>query len=188
MMPLEHRKSLTETTTIPPPPQYKGVHFAPQVEERRNSVEDSIPVEGLPTRPAMPKQSQVLSPGHPLGPNLGQNLAPPVGETIAIQVRKTNPVPLLTSVTAVTKNAQSSFEQPVIEKIKKQPPVPPPKTSTLSSASSNSNRGIKGVRDKALAASAAGCEIVFVSPDEGFNEEVVVTSMTSESEAAAKSK
>ena len=90
---LEHRKSLTDTT-IPPPPQYKGVHFAPQVEHRRNSEDadeeaDLIPVEGLPTRPAaMPKQH-----------------VPPLsamGETIAIQVRKTNPVPLLTSVTSVS--------------------------------------------------------------------------------------
>ena len=68
--------------------------------------------------------------------------------------------------------------------------MPPPKTSTLSSAMA-STKGqqqqpgtIKGVRDKALAASAAGCEIVFVSPDEGFNEEVVVTSMASDYEAS----
>ena len=91
---LEHRKSLTETT-IPPPPQYKGVHFAPQVEHRRHSGNsedadeaDLIPVEGLPTRPAMPKQH-----------------VPPLsamGETIAIQVRKTNPVPLLTSMNSVS--------------------------------------------------------------------------------------
>ena len=94
---------------------------------------------------------------------------------------------------------QSSFEQPPQQplpptenKIKRQPPIPPPKTSTLSSSMAASSKGqqqqqpgtIKGVRDKALAASAAGCEIVFVSPDEGFNEEVVVTSMASDYEAS----
>ena len=92
---------------------------------------------------------------------------------------------------------QSSFEQPPQQpppptenKIKRQPPLPPPKTSTLSSSMAASSKGqqqpgtIKGVRDKALAASAAGCEIVFVSPDEGFNEEVVVTSMASDYEAS----
>ena len=178
MMPLEHRKSLTETT-IPPPPQYKGVHFAPQVEERRGSIEDSIPVEGLPTRPAMPKNPQL-------------------GETVAIQVRKNNPVPLLASVTSA--KGQSSFEKPTAAsevRVKKQPPAPPPKTSTLSSVrgpsmasvggnpSASGNSTIKGVRDKARAASAAGCEIVFVSPDEGFNEEVVLTSAASTSSSSA---
>ena len=89
---------------------------------------------------------------------------------------------------------QSSFEQlpqqqaPTENKIKRQPPIPPPKTSTLSSMASKGQQQqpgtIKGVRDKALAASAAGCEIVFVSPDEGFNEEVVVTSMASDYEAS----
>ena len=179
MMPLEHRKSLTETT-IPPPPQYKGVHFAPQVEERRGSIEDSIPVEGLPTRPAMPKNPQL-------------------GETVAIQVRKNNPVPLLASVTSA--KGQSSFEKPTASevRVKKQPPAPPPKTSTLSSArglstasmggnpSASGNSTIKGVRDKALAASAAGCEIVFVSPDEGFNEEVVLTSAAASTSSSSAS-
>ena len=92
---------------------------------------------------------------------------------------------------------QSSFEQPPQQpppptenKIKRQPPLPPPKTSTLSSIAASKGQQqqqpgtIKGVRDKALAASAAGCEIVFVSPDEGFNEEVVVTSMASDYEAS----
>ena len=65
------RKSLTTEVAIPPPPQYKGVHFAPQVVERRRSSSEAteaggaasaacgagaahagIPVEGLPTRPA----------------------------------------------------------------------------------------------------------------------------------------
>ena len=118
---------------IPPPPQYKGVHFAPQIEERgrRSSADDVIPVEGLPTRPA----------------------ALPKGETVAIQVRN-NPVPLVASVKV--SGPTSSFETP---------PPQHPKKATGASA------GVMGVRDKALAASAAGCEIVFVSPDEGFNEE-----------------
>ena len=156
-----HRKSLTSEVAIPPPPQYKGVHFAPQVLERRRSLEGtpvaappsagpraaaplSIPVEGLPTRPAIPK-----------------------AETVAIQVRN-NPVPLLSAVMKQNSNTSSFVEQ---NSVKKQPPQPPPKTSSLTSVTSN--KQVLGVRDKALAASAAGCEIVFVSPDEGFNEEVL---------------
>ena len=42
-----------------------------------------------------------------------------------------------------------------------------------------------GVRDKALAASAAGCEIVFVSPDEGFNEEVLTSNSAVSASAQA---
>ena len=161
------RKYVNTEVAIPPPPQYKGVHFAPQVIERRRSLDDSnvrgvpgstplegdtnlkvpdsIPVEGLPTRPAIPK-----------------------AETVAIQVRN-NPVPLLSAVMkqgGVNSANISSFEN------KKQPPVPPPKTSSLTS----NHLKVLGVRDKALAASAAGCEIVFVSPDEGFNEEVLAVS------------
>lgn len=129
---------------IPPPPQYKGVHFDPHIKVERQSSSaseaeaDPIPVEGLPTRPARLLQGF---------------------ETVAIQVRKANPVPLLASVKA---NPQSSFD-PLGGK--KQPPRPPPKTSCLLSKAG------QGVKAKAMAASAAGCEIVFVSPDEGFNEE-----------------
>jgi hypothetical protein len=150
------RKSLTEA--IPPPPQYKGVHFDPHIEERRRSAddEDLIPVEGLPTRPAMPKQTIQ-------------------GETVAIQVRKANPVPLLTSVKANgPPTSSSTFESVNKGCSSSKKPVPPPKTSTLSN-NSVAAKAVMGVRDKALAASAAGCEIVFVSPDEGFNEDSVAT-------------
>ena len=102
---------------------------------------------------------------------------------MAIQVRN-NPVPLLS---AVMKSSARGFSNSGTSNIssfehKKQPPQPPPKTSTLTS------KVVMGVRDKALAASAAGCEIVFVSPDEGFNEEVLTSnSAVSASEAAASS-
>ena len=116
---LPRRSTGATTELLPPPPQYKGVHFAPQIAiadmERRKSEE--IPSEGLPLGPAIPK-----------------------AETVAIQVRN-NPVPLLSSVKAVNPST-SSFE---------------PKAK---------NTKVLGVRDKALKASAAGCEIVFVSPDE----------------------
>ena len=175
------RKSLTTEVAIPPPPQYKGVHFAPQVIERRRSsgseATDGIPVEGLPTRPAGSNNSSLanssglhgLHGGHPMAA-----ASTPKAETVAIQVRN-NPVPLLSAVMKSSSGGLSggngnisSFEH------KKQPPQPPPKTSTLTSK-------VMGVRDKALAASAAGCEIVFVSPDEGFNEEVLTSNSASAS-------
>ena len=76
-------------------------------------------------------------------PSEGLPLGPaiPKAETVAIQVRN-NPVPLLSSVKAANPSTTSSFE---------------PKAK---------NTKVLGVRDKALKASAAGCEIVFVSPDE----------------------
>ena len=45
---------------------------------------------------------------------------------------------------------------------------------------------VMGVRDKALAASAAGCEIVFVSPDEGFNEEVLTSNSAVSASASSQ--
>ena len=106
---------------------------------------------------------------------------------MAIQVRN-NPVPLLSAVMKSSAAGGgshsggrdgfgniSSFEH------KKQPPQPPPKTSTLTS------KVVMGVRDKALAASAAGCEIVFVSPDEGFNEEVLTSNSTVSASASTTS-
>ena len=178
------RKSLTTEVAIPPPPQYKGVHFAPQVIERRRSSSEAtdvgIPVEGLPTRPA---GSNGLS-GQQHPPQ-GQQPTHPKAETVAIQVRN-NPVPLLSAVMKSSAAGGgshsggrdgfgniSSFEH------KKQPPQPPPKTSTLTS------KVVMGVRDKALAASAAGCEIVFVSPDEGFNEEVLTSNSAVSTSAAS---
>ncbi len=57
------RKSLTSDLAIPPPPQYKGVHFAPEADTvRRSSLENAqfnIPVEGLPTKPAIPKVRKI---------------------------------------------------------------------------------------------------------------------------------
>ena len=112
---------------LPPPPQYKGVHFAPQLEGngilRRKSSEE-IPSEGLPLGPAIPK-----------------------AETVAIQVRN-NPVPLLSSVKANPSGSTGTA------------------TSTFEPKNISSQKQVLGVRDKALKASAAGCEIVFVStPD-----------------------
>ena len=109
----------SEVTAIPPPPQYKGVHFAPQVTERRRSTgkDEEIPTEGLPTRPAVPKTASV--------------------ETVAIQVRN-NPVPLLSVSNKNSASAVTSFEQPLTSSAKV----------------------------KALAASAAGCEIVFVNNEQ----------------------
>ena len=93
------RRSTTEL--LPPPPQYKGVHFAPSiVDERRPVLEirrksEEIPSEGLPLGPAIPK-----------------------AETVAIQVRN-NPVPLLSSVKPSASNSASntsSFEPKVKNK------------------------------------------------------------------------
>ncbi len=188
-----NRKSLTEAT-IPPPPQYKGVHFAPQVEERRRSAddEDLIPVEGLPTKPAMPRPHSVRLPS----PATTPTTPPPApGETIAITVRKVNPVPILNSVvnkaTTPTSGPPSTFGASS-SAVGKTPPIPPPKTSTLSSKGQLyphvlHHGQVMGVRDKALAASAAGREIVFVSPDEGFNEDSIQTVVTSNSTSAAAS-
>lgn len=39
------RKSLTTEVAIPPPPQYKGVHFAPHVTERRRSSGSEVNAE-----------------------------------------------------------------------------------------------------------------------------------------------
>ena len=118
---LPRRSTAAVSEVLPPPPQYKGVHFAPQLEacKRRKSHEE-IPSEGLPLGPAIPK-----------------------AETVAIQVRN-NPVPLLSSVKANPSGlSTSTFEVP-----------------------NKNSKQVLGVRDKALKASAAGCEIVFVSPDE----------------------
>ena len=194
---VNHRKSLTESTTaIPPPPQYKGVHFAPHVEERRRSAddEDLIPVEGLPTKPAVPRPSTVrlntAASASSATSTVTATTTPVAGETVAITVRKANPVPILNSVVnkAVTPTGScpptSTFgSAAATASTVKTPPAPPPKTSTLSTTKSHPNNHqihhqiqgggqvqVMGVRDKALAASAAGREIVFVSPDEGFNE------------------
>lgn len=94
-----------------------------------------IPIEGLPTRPAIPKGV----------------------ETVAIQVRN-NPVPLLSNVSNSGSQHKLSVASTFVEPpapAKKQPPQPPPKTSTLTSS-----------KVKAMAASAAGCEIVFVNDDQ----------------------
>ena len=120
---------------MPPPPQYKGVHFAPQLEGngilRRKSSEE-IPSEGLPLGPAIPK-----------------------AETVAIQVRN-NPVPLLSSVKANPSGlSTSTFEVPNKNII------------------ATSQKQVLGVRDKALKASAAGCEIVFVSSTDLPDHEII---------------
>ena len=121
------RRLKPTSEVLPPPPQYKGVHFAPQLEGngilRRKSSEE-IPSEGLPLGPAIPK-----------------------AETVAIQVRN-NPVPLLSSVKANPSGSTGTA------------------TSTFEPKNISSQKQVLGVRDKALKASAAGCEIVFVStPD-----------------------
>lgn len=95
-----------------------------------------IPIEGLPTRPAIPKGV----------------------ETVAIQVRN-NPVPLLSNVSSQQHKLSSTFVEPA-PPVKKQPPQPPPKTSTLTSS-----------KVKAMAASAAGCEIVFVNEDDDHDQQ-----------------
>lgn len=163
-----NRKSLTDAT-IPPPPQYKGVHFAPSVDSRRKSVEVQssrrddddeelpIPVEGLPTKPAAPRQIQAVIP------------AP---ETVAITLRNSNPVPLLTSMKVAPQSTSSTFTTTSST----EKPVPPPKSSSLKTNSSSKTTVALALRDKAKAASAAGREIVFVSPDEGFNEDVSTVS------------
>ena len=123
---LPRRSTAAVSEVLPPPPQYKGVHFAPQLEagcKRRKSHEE-IPSEGLPLGPAIPK-----------------------AETVAIQVRN-NPVPLLSSVKANPSGSTGTA------------------TSTFEPKNISSQKQVLGVRDKALKASAAGCEIVFVStPD-----------------------
>ena len=126
---LPRRSTAAVSEVLPPPPQYKGVHFAPQLEagcKRRKSHEE-IPSEGLPLGPAIPK-----------------------AETVAIQVRN-NPVPLLSSVKANPSGlSTSTFEVP-----------------------NKNSKQVLGVRDKALKASAAGCEIVFVSSTDLPDHEII---------------
>ena len=77
------RKTTSEGKSIlPPPPQYKGVHFAPQtvIPEELDTV--PIPTEGLPKGPAS-KKSKVES--HPVT----------VIETVPIKVKKSNPAPVV---------------------------------------------------------------------------------------------
>ena len=130
---LPRRSTAAVSEVLPPPPQYKGVHFAPQLEacKRRKSHEE-IPSEGLPLGPAIPK-----------------------AETVAIQVRN-NPVPLLSSVKANPSGlSTSTFEVPNKNSI------------------ATSQKQVLGVRDKALKASAAGCEIVFVSSTDLPDHEII---------------
>ena len=131
---LPRRSTAAVSEVLPPPPQYKGVHFAPQLEagcKRRKSHEE-IPSEGLPLGPAIPK-----------------------AETVAIQVRN-NPVPLLSSVKANPSGlSTSTFEVPNKNII------------------ATSQKQVLGVRDKALKASAAGCEIVFVSSTDLPDHEII---------------
>ena len=130
---LPRRSTAAVSEVLPPPPQYKGVHFAPQLEAcKRRKSQEEIPSEGLPLGPAIPK-----------------------AETVAIQVRN-NPVPLLSSVKANPSGlSTSTFEVPNKNSI------------------ATSQKQVLGVRDKALKASAAGCEIVFVSSTDLPDHEII---------------
>ena len=110
------RKVMSNKNTIPPPPQYKGVHFAPSVDaaDKESSGKPTspppipIPTEGLPTRPArVPAASSSSISG---GGSSGKSsmILIPQSETVPITVRNNNPVPLLLVSPSASKK-RSSF-------------------------------------------------------------------------------
>ena len=80
--------SISQQRVVPPPPQYKGVHFAPNVEvakrDKTPSPED-IPTEGLPTGPA--KAPPKLTIPRSTVNNASAIVIPKTSETVPIVVK-----------------------------------------------------------------------------------------------------
>ena len=84
---LSPQDSITEEggsgrSILPPPPQYKGVHFAPGVAEG-SADPPPIPTEGLPTRPAAAAPARTLASSTESGGNI---VIIPAAETVPITV------------------------------------------------------------------------------------------------------
>ncbi len=123
-MPRKIRGAVSSSKTIlPPPPQYKGVHFAPEVKEKEAAAgaePPAIPLEGLPTGPARPNRSS-SSNSNSCGDNADGVVIPSAGETVPITVRKLSgpPVPIKPKMQPSSSMTFTSSTTPA-------PPAPPP--------------------------------------------------------------
>ena len=102
---------------VPPPPKYKGVHFAPNVEvskrDKTPSPEEGdrtsellIPTEGLPTRPA--RAPPTLSVSRSAANNGSSIIIPKTSETIPIVVKNVSDRPPLDKIVSSVTNSSSN--------------------------------------------------------------------------------
>ena len=128
--------------TIPPPPQYKGVHFAPGVEQTTGCrVIDSeppgalsIPTEGLPTGPARSAPAAMIVTSSETVPITLRNGSHPSIQPLPHLAG----TPTSSSVTFTTTTSSSSSSSSSRGGSNRLPPPPiPKKTSTLSSKSAS---------------------------------------------------
>ena len=128
---------------LPPPPQYKGVHFAPGISEGREDC--AIPTEGLPTRPARSEKSEQQQ----------QHLViiPTSAETVPITVRKSPGPPVLKPRNSSLPTSSSmTFGAKTDKKKSQHQPASISKNSSGSSSGKNKSNGMaKKMDSNALA-------------------------------------